>query len=292
MSSSIRVALLGLGIMGAGMAGRLLTAGFPLTVYNRSASKATALVRAGAQLANTPRQAAIDADIIISMVADDVASKGMWLGSEGAISGVKSGAILIESSTVSTDWIRQLAEAAKAADCELLDAPVSGSKPQAEAGQLFFMIGGSTAAMETARPVLAAMSRDMIHLGPTGSGAMMKLINNFVCAVQVTSLAEAMALIERTHLDPAKALSILTGGAPGSPMVKTLSARMTARDYTPNFLLKLLAKDVTYAIAEARTLDLPLRTGEASLSLLKSAIEEGHGDQDMAAVIEPLRSNK
>jgi 3-hydroxyisobutyrate dehydrogenase len=120
----------------------------------------------------------------------------------------------------------------------------------------------------------------------------MKLINNFVCGVQVTALAEAMTFIERTQLDPAKALSILTSGAPGSPMVKTLSARMTARDYTPNFMLKLMTKDMTYAIKEATALHVPMATAEATVKVMQTAIEAGHGDQDFASLIEPLRGSK
>jgi 3-hydroxyisobutyrate dehydrogenase len=289
MVPKTRVTLIGLGTMGTGMAGRLIAAGFPLTVFNRNASKAEALVKAGATLAASPRDAAAGADVVLSMLSDDDAARQVWLGEHGVISGAKRGAILIECSTVSPGWIRELAAAAATAGCELLDAPVTGSKPQAAAGQLVFLAGGSAAALDTARPVLAAMSKDIIHLGPTGSGAMMKLINNFVCGVQVTALAEAIAFIERTDLDPAKAVAVLTEGAPGSPMVKTLSGRMTARDYTPNFMLKLLTKDVTYAIAEARKLAIPLATAEATVGVLKTAIDAGHGEQDMASVIEPLR---
>jgi 3-hydroxyisobutyrate dehydrogenase len=289
MVPKTRVTLIGLGTMGTGMAGRLIAAGFPLTVFNRNASKAEALVKAGATLAASPRDAAAGADVVLSMLSDDDAARQVWLGDHGVISGAKRGAILIECSTVSPGWIRELAAAAATAGCELLDAPVTGSKPQAAAGQLVFLAGGSAAALDTARPVLAAMSKDIIHLGPTGSGAMMKLINNFVCGVQVTALAEAIAFIERTDLDPAKAVAVLTEGAPGSPMVKTLSGRMTARDYTPNFMLKLLTKDVTYAIAEARKLAIPLATAEATVGVLKTAIDAGHGEQDMASVIEPLR---
>jgi len=135
------------------------------------------------------------------------------------------------------------------------------------------------------------MSRSVTHLGPTGSGALVKLINNFVCAVQIASLAEALALIERSGLDRAKALAVLTEGAPGSPLVKTLSARMTAKDYTPNFMLKLMAKDIGYAIQEGRARGQTLATAEVALQLFQRAVAQGRGDDDMAVMIEPMRQS-
>jgi 3-hydroxyisobutyrate dehydrogenase len=135
------------------------------------------------------------------------------------------------------------------------------------------------------------MGRSITHLGPTGSGAMVKLINNFVCGVQLVSIAEAIALIERTGLDCDKALGVLTNGAPGSPMVKTVSARMTAHQYTPNFLLRLMAKDLDYAMREAQTFSLDLATAAAALHSLRLAIP-AHADQDMSSVIEIYRAKK
>lgn len=291
MSTPARIAFLGLGTMGTGMAGRLLDGRFPLAVYNRSSAKADALRARGATVAATPRQAADGADVVVSMVADDEASGRVWLGDDGALAGAKRGAVLVECSTVSPAWVRTLAASAEQRGCKLLDAPVTGSKPQAAAGQLLFLVGGSAAALEIARPALAAMSRDILHLGPTGSGALLKLINNFVCAAQVATLAEAIALIERTKLDPDKALSVLTDGAPGSPLVKTISARMTSRDFTPNFSLKLMIKDVSYAIDEAAAHSAPLSMAGATLAVMQEALRRGHGEEDFSAVIEPLRAS-
>jgi 3-hydroxyisobutyrate dehydrogenase len=136
---------------------------------------------------------------------------------------------------------------------------------------------------------LAAMSRDVVHLGPLGSGALLKLINNFLCGLQVVALAEAMALIERGGLERDQAVAILTGGAPGSPLVRTMTARMTARDYTPQFLLRLMAKDLTYATAEARGHALDLATAQAALHVLRKAMGAGHGDEDVASIVELFR---
>jgi 3-hydroxyisobutyrate dehydrogenase len=287
--SQPNIALLGLGIMGGGMARRLLGAGFPLTVYNRNRARTEALAGAGARVAATPREAAAGADVVISMVADDGASRAMWLGDTGALAGARRDAILVECSTLTVAWVNELAAAVAARGGEFVDAPVTGTKGHAASGELNFLVGGSAAALEKIRPVLAPMGRSVTHLGPTGSGALVKLINNFVCAVQVASLAEALALIERSGLDRAKALAVLTDGAPGSPLVKTLAARMTARDYTPNFLLKLMTKDVGYAIQEGRVRGQTLATAAVALELFQRAVGEAHGDQDMAAVIEPMR---
>jgi 3-hydroxyisobutyrate dehydrogenase len=152
-----------------------------------------------------------------------------------------------------------------------------------------FLVGGSADALERARPALAAMSRAVIHVGATGAGALLKLINNFLCAVQAASLAEAIALIEKSGLDRTKALEVLTGGAPGSPLIKTLAGRMASRDYTPNFSLRLAAKDMDYAAGEGRRHGVPLSTVGPVIDLYGQAIAEGHGEEDFAVVVEALR---
>jgi 3-hydroxyisobutyrate dehydrogenase len=284
------VAVLGLGLMGGGMAHRLLGAGFSLTVYNRTAEKAKSLVVRGARLADSPRDAATGAEFIISMVADDAASRDVWLGEDGALAAAAPGAILIESSTVSTEWIRELDAAARAGGCELLDAPVTGSRVQADSGQLNFLVGGNDAALERARPILTPMSKSIVLVGPTGSGALLKLINNFMCGVQAASLAEALVLIERAGLDRDVATAVLSNGAPGSPLVKTLLGRMTARDYTPNFYLSLMAKDLAYSMREAERHRVSLETARAARETFERADAAGRGQQDMSAIVELLRS--
>ncbi len=226
------------------------------------------------------------------MVADDNASRSVWLDENGALAGAKPGTVCIECSTVTVGWIHELATAAQNHKCEFLDAPVTGSKTQAASGELNFLVGGDAAGVGRNRgPVLAAMGKAILHVGPTGSGALLKLINNFVCGVQVASLAEALTMIERSGLDRAKALEILTGGAPGSPLVKAISARMIAPDFTPNFLLRLMAKDLGYAVQEGGKCSVELLTAMAALKEFQNAIAKGHGEKDMAAVVEPLRKN-
>jgi 3-hydroxyisobutyrate dehydrogenase len=282
------VALLGLGTMGAGMAGRLLSSGFPLSVYNRNPERAKPFAERGASVANSPRDAALNAEVVISMVADDVASREIWLGPNGALAAAKSGAVWIESSTLSVGWIKELATNASRANCELLDAPVTGTKPHAESGQLLFLVGGSANALDRVRPVLSVMGRDAIHLGPTGSGALMKLINNFLAAVQAVSFGEALSLIEAGSLDRAKATAILTEGAPGSPIIKRVAERVESGDFTPHFHLSLMAKDVSYAIEEGRRRQVNMQTAAAALTAFKQAVANGLGEKDFTAVVQAI----
>lgn len=289
--SKPRIAFLGLGIMGSGMARRLLANGYPVAVFNRNPDKSKLLGAEGATVAGSPREAATQADVIISMVADDNASRSLWLGDQGALGAAKPGVVCIECSTVTVGWIRELSTEALARNCELLDAPVTGSKTQAASGELNFIVGGSAATLEKVRSVFGAMGKSVTHLGPTGSGSLLKLINNFVCGVQLASLAEALAMIEQSGLDRGPALKILTDGAPGSPLVKAVSARMTTLDYTPHFLLRLMAKDLGYAIQEGDKLSIELATAKAALEEFRRAVDKGHGEKDIAAVVEPLRAS-
>jgi 3-hydroxyisobutyrate dehydrogenase len=284
------VALLGLGIMGSGMANRLLGAGFRLTIYNRTAEKAAPFLERGAKAAPTPREAVTRANIVISMVADDASSRNIWLGEQGALTGAVPGTVFVESSTLSLPWVKELATAAAARDCELIDAPVTGSKAQAASGELNFLVGGSQGALEKARVALSVMSRSIVHVGPSGSGALLKLINNFLCGVQVASLAEAVAWIENSGADRDQMLEFLKNGAGGSPLIKLISERMSRSDFTPNFLLRLMTKDLGYAVDEAKRHSLDLTTGSAAHSVFKQAITKGQGDKDMAAVVEQFRN--
>jgi 3-hydroxyisobutyrate dehydrogenase len=289
MATFPRIAFLGLGIMGGGMARRLLHAGYPLTVYNRNRERAAPLVAAGAHLAATPREAAAGAEIVVSMVADDAASRAIWLGPDGALAGAGRGAVLVECSTLTVAWVRELAQAAAAAGSEFVDAPVTGSKDAAADGALNFLVGGSAAILERIRPVFATMGRSATHLGPTGSGALVKLVNNFLAGVQVAAFAEALAWVERSGVDRGKATAFLLEGAAASPVTKVVAARMLAADFTPNFLLRLMTKDIGYAIDEAGSRGVALVTAQAALAQFRAAIAVGQGDRDMAAIVEAVR---
>jgi 3-hydroxyisobutyrate dehydrogenase len=284
-----RIAFLGLGIMGAGMAGRLLDAGFHVTVYNRSAERARALQSRGAIVAESPRAAASGADIVFSMVADDAASNATWDGERGALAGVRRGSVVVECSTVTVSRVRELADAAARVGCTFVDAPVTGSKMQAAGGELLFLVGADDVALARIRPALEAMGKTILHLGPVGSGALVKLINNFLCGVQAASLAEAIAVIERSTLERDRAVQAIVNGSPGSPVMKTLAGRILANDFSPNFYLHLLVKDMGYAIAEGQSRGVPMATASTALDVLRGAMAHGDGDRDMAAVVQQFR---
>lgn len=279
-----KVAILGLGIMGAGMAGRLLSQGFPVTVYNRNRGKCAPFSSQGARTADTPRDAAAQSEIVISMVSNDEASREIWLGENGALAGATAGSLLIESSTLTSNWILELSAKASERNCLFLDAPVTGTKPHATSGELLFLVGGSDEAVRTAQPVFSVLGRETIHLGPTGSGTLMKLVNNFICGVQAASLAEGLKLIDAGGLDRSKAISILTNGAPGSGIVKRVAERVTANEFTPNFMLRWMAKDLSYALNEASTRNISLQTAAAASLIFQRVVAEGHGDEDFSAV--------
>ena len=284
-----RVALLGLGTMGSGMAGCLQKAGFDLTVWNRTRERAESFAKSGARIAASPREAAQNAEVIIAMLADDKSSQSVWLGDNGALHGVQAGTVVIESSTLTPAFVRQLAQETAQRQCGFIDAPVTGSRLQAANGELKFLVGGDAGVLDRVKPVLSAMGKEIFHFGAAGSGAVMKLVNNFVCGVQASALAEAIALIEKAGLDRDAALSILLNGAPGSPLVKGLTPRMLSRDGSVYFALELMHKDLSYAIAEGEKHGLPLRTADAARQLFAQAAAKGLGRNDFSAVVEPLR---
>jgi 3-hydroxyisobutyrate dehydrogenase len=290
MEAKARVALLGLGTMGNGMALNLLRAGFPLTVYNRATAKADALAAHGAAVARSPAQAGAQASVVLSMLADDAASRAVWSGDQGALAAMSPGSLAVECSTVSPEWIEELAEAARSRNVRFVEAPVTGSRVQAESGQLVFLAGADDDTLVAALPVLRSMSREVLHLGPVGCGAQLKLINNFLCGVQVASFAEALAWIARTELNRETAVDFLKRGAPGSGILNTMADRMTEGKYEVNFLLRLMAKDLRYAQAAAAERGVRLSTGESAEQLFAAAQQQGHGDQDMSAVVEVVRA--
>ena len=285
-----KVALLGLGIMGSGMASNLLKSGFALTVYNRTRERAEPFAAQGATVADTPRQAAQGADVVIAMVGDDDASRAVWLGDDGALAGVKAGATLIECSTLTPEWVRELAMQAVAKGCKFLDSPVTGSKAAAANGQLTLLVGGDAETLEAVRPVLEAVSSRIAHIGPTGAGATYKLINNMMAAVHIAALGEGLALAERAGLDIEALVPIINDSAINSLVVKGKLPRMVAHNYDDtDFALKWMHKDVRYALGLGSTFDVPLKTVQAAFDVIQAAREKGYDDMDFAATAEGVR---
>ena len=284
------VSLLGLGIMGSGIARNILKAGFPLTVYNRTKEKAASLLDAGAHWADSPAAAAKDADVIISVVSDDDASREVWLGAQGALPALRSSAVAIECGTLSLEWIRQLHAYAADYNVSMIDAPLGGSKHVAEAGTLTLFIGADDDALEIARPVLSAFATNLMHFGPPTSGATYKLINNLQGALHLLALGEGVALAERAGLNMETVAQALANGAVASPMVKGKTPNVINRTHEDvNFALRWMHKDLTYALRAADELGVPMPMVAAARELFRMAMQQGKGDLDFAAVTEIVR---
>jgi 3-hydroxyisobutyrate dehydrogenase len=280
-----RVALLGLGTMGAGMAANWLAKGFQLSVWNRTHARAQALADKGARVATTPREAAEGADCVFAMVADDAASRAVWLGDDGALAGAKTGAVVVESSTLTPDWVRELAGRARAKGCGFLDAPVGGSRLAAASGELRFFVGGDAATLDKARPALIAIGSKIDLLGPAGAGATWKLINNQLIAAQVAALGEALDVARKAGFRPVQISSLILNGAASSPIVKMKLPSMLNGDYDePDFALSLMLKDARYAAALAQSLGAPADLVSSAVKAFARAEAKGLGAKDIAAV--------
>jgi 3-hydroxyisobutyrate dehydrogenase len=284
-----RIALLGLGTMGSRMAANWIKRGFDVTVWNRTQSKAEPLAAAGARVAKSPREAAKDANIVWAMVHDDDASRGVWLGGEGALSGIGQGAIAIESSTLSPGWIRELASLVAARGAGFLDAPVGGSKSVAAEGKLAVFVGGEAAVLEKVRPALEAIGGRILHLGPVGAGATWKLINYMMAGAQVAGAAEALKLAVAAGVDIARAAELIAGSVAASPAVIGRLPRMVERNFgEPEAALRLIAKDQRYVLDLAHSLGINLEIVAASSEIYRRAEEQGLGALDLAAVIDAV----
>ena len=206
----MNVSLLGLGAMGARMAVHLLDAGHTLTVWNRSPGPADALRQRGARVATTPAEAAQSAEVVLSMVTDDDASRAVWIGPDGALAGLAQGAVAVESSTLTPGRVRKLAQAVGERGASFLDAPVMGSRPQAEAGTLIFLVGGDGASVERVRPLLEAMGGAVHHVGPTGQGAALKLAVNGLYAIQVAAVGEWFHTLRAAGVEADRVVDVLS----------------------------------------------------------------------------------
>jgi 3-hydroxyisobutyrate dehydrogenase len=256
-----RVAFIGLGRMGHGMAGRYLDHGFTVAVWNRSKAKAEDLIARGAQWATSPEDAAIDADAVVTMVADDEASRAVWLSKDGAAATMKAGTIAIECSTVSYKHALDMATELHGRGLIYIDSPVTGLPDAAAAGKLTLLVGADPADLEIARPFLAPLAATIRHFGAVGTGTVYKLINNLMGAIQIAGIAEGLAIAEQAGLDMKLVLEAIETGVAASPQVIRHSKRMVARNFSgATFTAALRHKDAAYAVALAESLlsDAPL----------------------------------
>jgi 3-hydroxyisobutyrate dehydrogenase len=286
------VAFIGLGNMGAGMARRLLQAGHDLHVYNRTRSKATELERAGVRCHSTPREACMGVDAVFAMTADDTSSRSVWLGPDGVLAAnLAPRAFAIECSTLSHDWVLELATTARAQNLRYLDAPVTGLPDAAAAGSLTLLVGADAKDLESARPLLTAVCDRILHFGAVGAGTAYKLIVNLLGAVQIASLAEGMALAEKAGLNLATVADAIAMGQAASPQVVRNARRIVADDHDQNvvFTPVLRIKDVDYALQLARKLGLRAPFGQVAASQVQQLIDLGYSQVNESKIIEVAR---
>ena len=278
--------------MGAGMAGRLLAAGHELLVYNRTPGKAEALVGAGARLVASPREAASGVDAVFVMVSDDRASQSVWQGADGVLAAdLMPGAFAIECSTLSYDWVSELAVATRSRGLRYLDCPVTGLPEAAAAGQLTLLVGADPDDLQAAEPLLRSLAAQWLHFGPAGTGTAYKLIINLMGAVQIAAAAEGMALAERAGLDLDQVASAIASGQAASPQVVRNSRRIADGNHDTDIVFsgRLRHKDTLYAIRLAERLGLGVPFGQAALAGLERLLAAGLGDQNESSIIDVAR---
>ena len=267
------------------MAARLIAAGYQLTVWNRTPAAMDSLLAQGATAARTPREAASSAEIIISMLTDDDAARTVWLIPGREPLPVSRKALWpSSSSTVTPAWISELKGAVSRYEARLIDAPVAGSRPQAEAGQLIFIVGGERADVERAEAALKALSNAIHLVGPAGSGALMKLVVNSLFAGQVALAAELSRLLARAGIDPARAVEVMSAVPVTSSAALGAFRMIAAGNHAPLFPIDLVTKDLGYALAAADAAAVSLPTTSAILDLFKSAQTSGFGGDNITGV--------
>jgi 3-hydroxyisobutyrate dehydrogenase len=283
-----RVGFIGLGIMGAPMAANLLKGGFEVTVWNRSPSRTKPLLEAGASGAESPARVAAASEVTFSCVTNSGDVEEVALGPGGVIEGAKAGSTYVDCSTISPETARKVAHTLARKGIDMLDAPVSGGDVGAKAGTLAIMVGGAPAVFARCLPILEAMGKTIVHVGPSGAGQVVKLCNQIAGGLNLLAAAEAISLARRAGVDPAKMLEVVSAGAAGSWMLTNLAPRAINGDYAPGFMVDLMQKDLRLVLDAANESHTPL-PGTALVSQLFQSIQaEGRGTDGTQAIVDAL----
>ncbi len=282
-----RIGFIGLGIMGSRMAANVRSAGFPLTVWTHTPGKAARwAAEHDAVAVETPAEVARASEIVVSMVVDGEQVASVLLGEEGAVAGAHDGLLCVDMSTIAPADTRRIGAALAERGVRMLDAPVTGSAPRAEAGTLTIMAGGEAEDFARARPLLEAMGQVIVHVGALGQGEMLKLINNSVGAANAAALAEGLLLARASGLDLDAFAQVLANGSGASAQLDLKAGAMRAHDYTPLFKTAHMLKDVRLCLDEAQAAGLPFPAAAHARDLLAATVGRGHGEEDYAALIE------
>lgn len=287
--NKMKIAWIGTGVMGASMAGRLMAAGHKLTVYNRTKSKATALLADGAQWADTPAEAAADAEVIFMIVGYPKDVEAVALGTDGILSAAKPGVILVDCTTSSPGLAKKIAAAGAAKNVAVLDAPVSGGDIGAKNATLSFMVGGDAAAFEKVKPLFEVMGKTVVLQGGSGAGQHTKMVNQILIASGMIGLCEALLYAEKSGLDPLTVLQSVGGGAAASWSLSNLWPRMIAGNFESGFFVEHFIKDMGIALDEAKRMQIELPGLELAFRLYNKTAELGCGRKGTQALLLALR---
>lgn len=285
----MRVALIGLGTMGAPMALNLLKAGHSVVVHNRTRSQENALAKAGAERAETPAAASTTVEVVITCVSDTADVQSVILREDGVIHGARPGTLVIDMSTISPTTTREIAAALDERGIHMIDAPVSGGSEGAQQGTLSIMVGGDAAHVERAMPVLQVLGKTITHVGEVGAGQLTKAINQIIVAGTYWSIAEGMVLGLKAGLDMEKVVQAVGGGAAGSWGLTNRAGNMIDNEYPLGFRVRLHRKDLLIALEAARELGLPLPMAAYVEQVESSLIGKGYGDEDVSAIARSVR---
>ena len=280
-----RIGFVGIGLMGRQMGQRLLTAGFPLQIWNRSKEKARELLAAGAQWGDSPAACARAADVLITMVTESKASEEVICGRDGVLAGAHPGLILIDMASIAPEMSRSLAARAGARGVAMLDAPVTGNPKVAADGKLGIMAGGPKEAYDACLPVFQAMGVKIIHVGENGKGTTLKLINNLILGVAIEAVAEALVLAGKAGIDPVKVLEITSVGGARTGAMETRGARMIRHDFSPHFSANNMYKDLSQAMQLAGEVGAFLPATGIALEMLRAVKNQGRGELDSCSVM-------
>jgi 3-hydroxyisobutyrate dehydrogenase-like beta-hydroxyacid dehydrogenase len=285
-----RIGFIGLGLMGHPLSRRLLEAGHPLTVWNRTADKAKDLRAAGAAWAPSARAVAETSDIVITMVTDSTASEEVICGTGGVLEGARPGVILIDMSSIAPEMSRSIAARASARGIPMLDAPVTGAPRVAAEGKLGIMVGGPREIFEACRPVFEKLAAKLVYAGGNGMGTTLKLVNNLILGVAIHAAAEALVLAAKAGLDPQSVIEITSVGGARTGAMETRGPRMVRRDFTPHFSANNMYKDLSTALTLAEECGVPLPVASAAREILRAVKAQGKGDLDSCVVMTVLEA--
>jgi len=283
-----KIGFIGLGIMGRGMTRNLLKAGFDVTVWNRTTSRMDELGAEGAKTAQSPADLAAQCDILITCVSDTPDVEAVILGENGVIHGIKSGALVIDMSTISPQATREIAAQLAQKGAEMLDAPISGGSEGAAKGTLSIMVGGAAAQVERAMPIFQAMGKTITHIGDIGSGQLVKLVNQILVVGNMLAVSEALLFAQAGGLDLSKTLNAVAGGAAGSWMLSNRGSQAIVRDFRPGFTIDLQQKDLRLVLEASDQMGIPTITTSLISNLYRTLQAQGLGSEGNHALIKAL----